>query len=92
MLKEGVYEYTFDNIDPGTWALNHSYGPVLWAGELTEAQLISNSPNPQPTLKVDLLTLMGTGTQVTNKLTMKVIPGPKAGKVVVEIVPEHRNL
>ena len=59
---------------------------VLWAGELTEAQLISNAANPQPTVTADL-TLMGTGTQVTNILTMKVIPGPKAGKVVVEIKP-----
>ena len=88
MLKEGVYEYTFDNIDPGTWALNHSYGPVLWAGELTEAQLISNSPNPQPTVTAEL-TNMGTGTQITNVLTMKVIPGPKTGKIVVEIKPKN---
>ena len=82
MLKDGVDEYVFDDIDPGNWVLNHSYGPVLWAGELTEKELISNAANPQPTVTATL-TLMGVGTEITNTLMMKVIPGKEKGKIVV---------
>ena len=82
MLKDGVDEYVFDDIDPGNWVLNHSYGPVLWAGQLTEKELISNAANPQPTVTATL-TLMGVGTKVTNTLMMKVIPGKEKGKIVV---------
>ncbi len=84
MLKEGQNEYVFDNIEPGNWVLNHSYGPVLWSGQLTEKELISNDANPQPTVTAHL-TKLGAGTQVTGSLEMKVIPGPKSGKLVVEI-------
>ncbi|MBO7640538.1 MAG: family 43 glycosylhydrolase [Bacteroidales bacterium] len=82
MLKDGVDEYVFEDIDPGTWVLNHTLGPVLWSGELTEKELISNAANPQPTLTATL-TLMGAGTTVTNTLVMRVIPGKEKGKIVV---------
>ena len=82
MLKDGVDEYVFEDIDPGTWVLNHSYGPVLWSGELTEKELISNAANPQPTVTATL-TLMGVGTEITNTLMMKVVPGKEKGKIVV---------
>lgn len=84
MIKEGTTEYVFDNIDAGTWVLNHSYGPVLWAGELTEKELISDEADPKPTVTA-FLTYMGAGAKVTNRLTMKVVPGPTCGKIVVEI-------
>ncbi|MBP5365687.1 MAG: family 43 glycosylhydrolase [Bacteroidales bacterium] len=82
MLKDGVSEYVFDDIEPGEWVLNHSYGPVLWAGQLTEKELISNEANPKPTVTA-FLTEMGVGTKVTGSLEMKVIPGKEKGKVVV---------
>ena len=82
MLKEGQQEYVFDNIVPGSWVLNHSYGPVLWAGELTEKDLISKKDNPKPTVEASL-TLMGVGEKVTGSLEMKVIPGKESGKIVV---------
>ncbi len=82
MLKDGVDEYVFEDIDPGTWVLNHSYGPVLWSGELTEKELVSHASDPQPTLIVPL-TPMGTGTQITHTLMMKVVPGHQNGKIVV---------
>lgn len=82
MLKDSVDEYVFDDITPGEWILNHTYGPVLWAGELTEKELISNNPSPKPTVTATL-TLMGVGTKVTNTLMMKVIPGKEKGKIVV---------
>lgn len=84
MLKEGQNEYVFDNIDPGNWVLNHSYGPVLWSGQLTEKELISNAANPEPTVTAHL-TLLGAGTETTGSLEMKVIPGPQNGKVIVII-------
>lgn len=82
MIKDGVDEYTFENIDPGTWVLNHSYGPVLWEGELTEKELISKARNPEPTVTA-ALTKMGVGTEITEVLMMKVIPGKESGKIVV---------
>ena len=82
MLKEGQSEYVFDNIVPGEWVLNHTYGPVLWAGELTEKDLISKKDNPKPTVEARL-TLMGVGDKVTGSLEMKVIPGKECGKIVV---------
>ena len=87
MLKEGVNEYVFDNIDPGTWVLNHSYGPVLWSGELTEKELLSDKKNPAPTVEA-FLTDMGAGTKITGALKMKVIPGKEKGKIVVTVEPK----
>ena len=80
MTIEGVSDYVFDNITPGTYRLNHTFGPVLWAGELTEEQLIGSSA--EPTLTATLSEL-GVGTEVTGKMEMKVIPGPQSGKIIV---------
>ncbi len=83
MLKEGQTEYRFENLEPGNYVLNHSYGPVLWSGELTEKELISTEANPKPTVTA-FLTTMGAGTKVTGTLEMKVIPGEKSGTMIVE--------
>lgn len=85
MMKEGQDEYVFEGIEPGSWILNHAYGPVLWAGELTAEQLISSDPNPAPTLVVPGLTLLGVGSEVTGSLEMKVIPGTQCGRLVVTV-------
>ena len=82
MLKEGVDEYVFEGIDPGTWVINHTFGPVLWAGELTAEDLIGEG---EPGIEAKL-TELGHGTTVTGELRMKVVRGPEAGKVVVTIV------
>lgn len=82
MLKDGTDEYVFDGIDPGVWVLNHSYGPVLWSGELTEKELISDEADPAPTVEADL-TKLGVGDKVTGMLKMKVIPGKEKGRIVV---------
>ena len=82
MLKEGVDEYVFEGIDPGNWVLSHSYGPVLWAGELTEADLVGEG---EPGIEAKL-TEMGVGTKITGELRMKVVRGKEAGKVVVTVV------
>ncbi len=82
MLKEGVTEYSFGEVGPGTWTLSHSYGPVLWSGQLTEKELISNEANPKPTLTAKL-NLLGEGTKNTGYLEMQVIPGKENGKIIV---------
>ena len=81
MIKEGVDRYVFEGIDPGTWTINHSYGPVLWSGELTAADLIGTG---EPGIEAKL-TDMGVGTQVNAEMWMKVERGPEAGKVILEI-------
>jgi hypothetical protein len=82
MITEGVDEYVFEGIDPGYWVINHSYGPVLWAGELTEKDLIGSG---EPGIEAKL-TEMGTGTRVTGEMRMKVVRGKEAGKVVITLV------
>jgi len=80
MTKEGVYEYVFDNITPDTYTLRHSFGPVLWSGELTNAELTGSGNQPTVTA---FLTELGKGTTVLGKMELKVIPGEKSGKIVV---------
>ncbi len=80
MTIEGVNEYVFDNITPGAYTLRHTFGPVLWSGQLTEAELIGSGDKPTVTA---MLSYLGTGTKVTGKMEMKVIPGPQSGKIIV---------
>jgi len=80
MTFEGVNEYVFDNIAPGTYTLRHTFGPTLWSGQLTEDQVIG--AGDKPTLTADL-TPLGAGTKVLGKMQMKVIPGPQSGKIIV---------
>lgn len=80
MVKEGVNEYVFENIKPGDYILRHTFGPVLWKGKLTAAELIGT--NGKPTL-TDTLSKLGVGTQVTGQLEMNVLPGKESGKIVV---------
>jgi hypothetical protein len=82
MLKEGQDEYVFEDLDPGNWVLNHSYGPVLWSGQLTENELISTEANPKPTV-TSRLTLLGEGTRTTGVLEMQIIPGREKGRMVI---------
>ncbi len=84
MLKENVNEYWFDDITAGTWTLSHSYGPVLWSGQLSEADVISNDANPKPTVTAKL-TLLGEGTRNTGTLEMEVIPGKEKARIRIVV-------
>ena len=84
MLKEGVKEYVFDGIDAGTWTLSHSYGPVLWSGQLTEKDVISTASAPEATVTAEL-TLLGEGTRITGTLVMKIIPGREKARMVITV-------
>ena len=85
MLKENVNEYWFDDITAGTWTLSHSYGPVLWSGQLSESDVISNAANPQPTV-TSKLTLLGEGAKTTGTLEMQVIPGKEKARIRIVVV------
>ncbi|MGQ9619412.1 MAG: discoidin domain-containing protein [Bacteroidales bacterium] len=80
MIKEGLNEYVFENIVPGVYTFRHTFGPVLWRGELTKAELIGTGENPTVT---DTLSSLGVGTKVTGQMEMKVLPGKESGKFVV---------
>jgi hypothetical protein len=80
MTKEGKDEYVFENIEPGQYILRHTFGPVLWRGELTKAELIGSGDKATVT---DILSPLGVGTKVTGQMEMKVIPGKEKGKFVV---------
>ena len=78
MLKKGINEYVYDDIEPGFWTIRHTFGPTLWQGEITEADLIGEGES----ISADL-TELGTGTKVTGMLRMKVVRGETCGKIIV---------
>jgi hypothetical protein len=80
MVKEGTNEYVFENLTPGEYVLRHSFGPVLWRGQLTNAELIGTGDKPTVTATLEKL---GVGTTVTGQMEMKIIPGQEKGKMVV---------
>lgn len=80
MIKEGKDEYVFENIEPGQYTFRHTFGPVLWKGELTKAELIGSGDKVTVT---DILSPLGVGTKVTGQMEMKVVPGKESGKFVV---------
>jgi hypothetical protein len=82
MIKEGQNEYVFENIVPGEYTFRHTFGPVLWRGELTKAELIG----PDDTVTVtDTLSYLGKGLEVLGQMEMKIIPGKESGKFVVTL-------
>jgi hypothetical protein len=81
MTIEGVNEYVFDNITPGLYTFRHTFGPVLWSGELTDAELRGSGNEPAVTAKN--LTELGRGTNILGSMELKVIPGANSGKIVV---------
>ena len=80
MVKEGINEYVFENIVPGDYVLRHTFGPVLWKGTLTNAELIGSGDKPTVTA---VLSKLGVGTEVTGQMEMKIIPGKESGKIIV---------
>jgi xylan 1,4-beta-xylosidase len=80
MVKEGINEYVFDSIAPDDYILRHTFGPVLWKGKLTNAELIGSGDKPTLTAT---LSKLGVGAKVTGQIEMKVLPGKESGKIVV---------
>ncbi|MFC1838040.1 family 43 glycosylhydrolase [Thermodesulfobacteriota bacterium] len=82
MVFEGKNEYVFENIVPGEYTFRHTFGPVMWRGELTEDQV--RGPDNQATI-TDTLSDLGTGTDVRGKLKIRIIPGKKNGRFIVTL-------
>ena len=82
MIFEGKNEYVFENIEPGEYTFRHTFGPVMWRGELTEDQV--TGPDNQATI-TDTLSDLGTGTDVRGKLKIRIIPGKKNGRFIVTL-------
>ncbi|NLA49926.1 MAG: family 43 glycosylhydrolase [Bacteroidales bacterium] len=80
MIREGLNEYIFDNITPGEYTFRHTFGPVLWRGELTKDELIGSGENATVT---DTLSYLGKGLDILGQMEMKVIPGKEYGNFVV---------
>jgi hypothetical protein len=80
MTFEGVDEYVFESITPDFYTLRHTFGPVLWSGELTASELIGSGVEPTVTAK---LTELGKGTKVLGEMNLKIFPGKESGKIVV---------
>ena len=82
MIKEGTNEYVFEDITPGDYRFVHTFGPLMWSGTLTEADVIGSGTEPTVSAVV---TDLGVGTKVTGHMEIKVIPGEKSGKFVVTL-------
>ncbi len=80
MISEGKYEYVFDSIVPGQYAFRHTFGPTLWRGELTKADLTGSSEKP---IITETLSDLGQGTEILGILEMRIFPGKGMGKFVV---------
>jgi hypothetical protein len=80
MIHEDIYEYTFDSIVPGNYVFRHTFGPTLWKGELTKADVIGSKDK---VTKTEALAHLGTGTKVLGEMEMKIVPGKEFGKFVV---------
>lgn len=82
MIKEGTYEYVFDSITPGQYIFRHTFGPTLWRGELTNAELIG--PDEKVTI-TESLSSLGKGLEILGQMEMKVLSGKEFGKFVVTL-------
>jgi xylan 1,4-beta-xylosidase len=80
MLHEAQSEYVFDSIAPGQYTFRHTFGPTLWKGELTKADVIGS---PDQVTKTEILSPLGIGTKVLGQLEMKIVTGKEFGKFVV---------
>lgn len=82
MIREGVNEYVFEGIVPGDYRFVHTFGPLMWSGNLTAAEVIGSSSQPTIT---ETVTDLGVGTKVTGHMDISVIPGTDAGRFVVSL-------
>ncbi len=74
--------YVFNDITPGTYTLNHTFGVGIWGPvQLTEEQLIGTGT--EPTLTALNLTQFGIGSTQWGTIQVKVYPGETSGRVEV---------
>lgn len=74
--------YVFDDITPGTYTLNHTFGVGIWGPQqLTEDQLIGTGT--QPTVTALNLTQFGIGSTQWGTVEVRVYPGETSGRIEV---------
>jgi hypothetical protein len=74
--------YVFDNITPGTYKLDHTFGVGIWGDQvLTEAELIGTGT--EPTITALDLTEFGVGSTQWGTIEVRVYPGETSGRIEV---------
>jgi hypothetical protein len=74
--------YVFNDITPGTYTLNHTFGVGIWGPQiLTEEQLIGTGT--QPTVTALNLTQFGIGSTRWGTVEVRVYPGETSGRIEV---------
>ncbi len=76
--------YVFNDITPGTYTLQHTYGVGIWGPQqLTEKQLIGTGT--QPTVTALNLTQFGNGSTQWGTVEVRVYPGETSGRIEVTL-------
>ena len=76
--------YVFNDITPGTYTLQHTYGVGIWGPQqLTEEQLIGTGT--QPTVTALNLTQFGNGSTQWGTVEVRVYPGETSGRIEVTL-------
>ena len=76
--------YVFENITPGQYDLDHTYGVGIWGPvELTEEMLIGEGT--EPTLEATNLYTFGIGETQWGHFEVRVYPGAEAGRIEVTL-------
>ncbi|GHU51257.1 hypothetical protein FACS1894127_7440 [Clostridia bacterium] len=74
--------YVFNDITPGTYTLNHTFGVGIWGPQvLTADQLIGTGT--QPTVEALNLTQFGIGSTQWGTVEVRVYPGETSGRIEV---------
>ena len=60
----------------------HTFGPTMWRGELTKAQVTGSDDQAAIT---EILSDLGVGTEVLGRMEIKVLPGKDSGKFIVTL-------
>jgi hypothetical protein len=83
--------YVFDNITPGSYTLNHTYGVGIWGPQQLTADQLIGTDTTTPTVTALDLTQFGNGTTQWGTVEVRVYPGPTSGRIEVTLhYTEHR--
>jgi hypothetical protein len=75
--------YVFDNIAPGSYTLNHTYGVGIWGPQTLTADQLIGTDTTTPTLTALDLTQFGNGSTQWGTVEVRVYPGATAGRIEV---------
>ena len=83
--------YVFDNITPGSYTLNHTYGVGIWGPQQLTADQLIGTDTTTPTVTALDLTQFGNGSTQWGTVEVRVYPGPTSGRIEVTFhYTEHR--